>query len=136
MTSLERAHSVHPPRNGFTLIEVMVGLIIGTLILGGVMGSISASLNFNQRVRQKSQVQPLLEAAAQEILAHPEKAQQGTITFKDFPGAPTVNITLIRAIGSDGSSVGGNYGELYRVQLYCQGHLLEFSLIVPKSELG
>ena len=114
----------------------MVGLVIGTLILGGVMGVISASLNFNQRVKEKSQVLPLLEAAAQEILAHPEKAQQGSITFKNYPGTPTVNITLTHTIGSDGNSVGNKGGELYRVQLYCQGYLLEFSLIVPKSELG
>jgi prepilin-type N-terminal cleavage/methylation domain-containing protein len=119
---------------GFTLIEVLVGLIIGTLVLGGVMGLISVSLNFTHRVKEKSQVQPILEAAAQEIIAHPEEAAKGALKMEDSPGTPSVNIGLSRVLGPDGSDMGNRMGDLYRVQLNCRGHLLEFSLIIPKPD--
>ena len=75
-------------RAGFTLIEVLVGLIIGTLILGGVMGLISVSLQYTQRVKEKAQVQPVLEAAAQQILADPKKALEGSLSMGGTADAP------------------------------------------------
>jgi len=122
------------PHKGFTLMEVMIGLIVGTLIVGGVMGLISSSLQYNQRVKEKTQLQPLLEAAAQEVLAHPEKALDGTLTFADMPEAPPVDIDLAKVIGPDGDIVTKS-AQLYRVRLSCRGHVLEFSLLIPQSKL-
>jgi len=39
---------------GFTLVEVMVALIISTVIVGGGIGLISASLPYRKRIKEKS----------------------------------------------------------------------------------
>lgn len=119
---------------GFTLIEVLVSLIIGTLIVGGVMGVISVSLQFMQRVDEKSRAQPILEAAAQEILLHPEKAKESSLTLDDLPDKPSVNVETSEVVGSDGYDISNRAGRLYRIQISYRGNMLEFSLIVPESD--
>jgi prepilin-type N-terminal cleavage/methylation domain-containing protein len=121
--------------NGFTLLEVMVALIIGTVIVGGVMGVISVSLQYSKRVQDRSQYQPVLEAAAQMILAHPELAEQGAMNMKNLPSAPPVNVAISPVTGSDGEILRGRSGQLFRVQLSCAAQVLEFSVIIPQSQL-
>lgn len=120
---------------GFTLLEVMVALIIAVLILGGVMGAISSSLQYSHRVKQKSLVQPLLEAVAQEILIEPEKIHEGQMVVKAFQDAPPVLIAAVKVPGFEEFGRAEPAGELYRVLLSCQGQRLEFSVLVPKSAL-
>jgi len=117
-------------RKGFTLLEVMVSLTIGLILLGGLMGLISVSLHYGQRLRHKSEVQPVLEAAAQTILAFPEKAGEGTLVMESFPDKPAVEIQLARVFEKD-ETTPPTLGELYRVQLYYQGQMIEFSILVP-----
>jgi prepilin-type N-terminal cleavage/methylation domain-containing protein len=119
---------------GFTLVEVLVSLILGTLIVGGVMGLISVSLQFLQRVEKKSLSQPVLEAAAQEIILHPEKAAEGNLVLNELPGNPSVDIVMSSVQGADGYDVSNRAGKLFRVQISYQGNLLELSLIVPESD--
>lgn len=119
---------------GFTLLEVLVSLILGTLIVGGVMGVISVSLQFIQRVEKKSAVQPVLEAAAQEIIVYPEKAKEGILTLDELPGEPSVKVTTATVQGPDGYDISNRTGDLHRVQIDYQGNLLEFSLIIPRTE--
>lgn len=122
-------HSAH--RNGgFTLLEVMVSLMISTLIVGGVMGLMSVSLQFSERVKEKSSVQPVLEAAAQEIIAYPEKALDGSIVLSEFPEEP-VAIALAEVVGADGELLKNRSSQLYRIQLACRGERLEFSILIP-----
>ena len=120
---------------GFTLLEVMVALIIGTVIVGGVMGVISVSLQYSKRVKEKSLYQPVLEAAAQEILANPELAKEGTINVAGIPNAPPVGVSIAEVTGSSGDEVRIRTGQLYRVLLSCAGQVLEFSVIIPQSQL-
>ena len=68
-------------RGGFTLLEVLVSLILGSMIVGGLMGLISLSLHYQHRLKIKSQIQPLLESAAEEILADPQKAAAGSMSM-------------------------------------------------------
>jgi prepilin-type N-terminal cleavage/methylation domain-containing protein len=119
---------------GFTLLEVIVGLVIGTIIMGGVMGLISSSLNFTQRIKEKSEVQPILDAAAAEVLVHPEVALKGTVAVGDSRSAPVVGVELAEERGPDGQPVQNNAGELFRIRLSYKGYPLEFSVIIPKSE--
>jgi Tfp pilus assembly protein PilV len=126
-----RLHS----ENGFTLLEVMVGLILATLMVGGVMGAISAALQYSHRVKEKGRGWSVLEAAAQEILTHPEKAEKDSLTLEDLPDDPRVDIQLTEVERPDGLNVGNRFGQLYQVQLRYEGSLLEFSVIVPESEL-
>ncbi|MFP5213953.1 MAG: type II secretion system protein J [Acidobacteriota bacterium] len=121
-------------QGGFTLLEVMVALIIGTMVMGGVMGMMSASLRFSQRIKAKSQVQPVLEAAAQEVLARPADVQAGTVTLATFPGTPVVEIALAEVPGADGKALGSKAGKLNRVQLRYGGQILEFSMLIPQAE--
>jgi prepilin-type N-terminal cleavage/methylation domain-containing protein len=123
-------------RGGFTLLEVMVSLILGALILGGFMGLISVSLQYSQRLKEKSQIQPLLESAAQEILANPEKAISGSLKIGSEPGAPRINILFEKQELPDLRGIASHPGELYRVLLECRGQVLEFSLYVTPSEGG
>jgi len=118
---------------GFTLLEVMVSLILGSLIVGGLMGLISLSLHYQHRLQQKSQIQPLLEAAAEEILADPQKAAAGSFSLGTGANAPKVNIQLARVELSELHGPSTRTGGLYRVLLECRGQLLEFSLYVPPS---
>ena len=120
---------------GFTLLEVMVALIIGTVIVGGVMGVISVSLQYSKRVKEKSLYQPVLEAAAQEILANPELAKEGAINVAGIPNAPPVSVSIAEVTGSSGDEVRIRTGQLYRVLLSCAGQVLEFSVIIPQSQL-
>lgn len=120
-------------QSGFTLIEVLVGLIIGTLILGGVMELISVSLQYTQRVKEKAQVQPVLEAAAQEILADPKKAMEGSLSMGGTADAPTVTVSLSPVEGLNLKPAARTAEQLFRVMLSYRGHLLEFSLLIPRS---
>lgn len=119
---------------GFTLIEVLVCLIIGTLIVGGVMGVISVSLQFMQRLDRKSTIQPVLEAAAQEIISHPEKATEGDLTLVDLPGKPSVELDVVKVQGPDGDDISNRVGDLCRVRIGYEGSSLELSLIIPSSD--
>lgn len=116
------------------MIEVMVALVIGTVIIGGVMGLISVSLNFTQRVNEKSRYVPILEAAAEQILAFPAEVTPGTLTMSDFPDSPPVNVDLVPVNGKNGDGLGSGHGQLYRVELSCKGHVLEFSVIIPQEQ--
>jgi len=125
--------SCYSTKGGFTLLEVMVSLIIGALILGGLMGLISVSLQYSQRLKVKSQIQPLLESVAQEILANPEKAVTGSLVLASEPGAPQVNVLYTR---EELPEMTGHPAELYRVMLECRGQVLEFSLYVTPTDTG
>jgi prepilin-type N-terminal cleavage/methylation domain-containing protein len=120
---------------GFTLLEVMVALTIGVLILGGVMGAISSALQYSYRVKEKSLVQPLLEAVAQEILLQPERIHEGQMVVKAFRDAPPVYIAAVKVPGMDDFGEADSAGELHRVLLSCQGQRLEMSVLVPKEVL-
>ena len=118
---------------GFTLLEVMVALIVGTIVAGGVMGLISVSLQYKQRLKEKSRIQPVLEAVAQAILADPRQAAEGNLNLSALKDAPPVDISVVRV--AEGQQSGSNrMDQLYRVLLACKGQMLEFSVIIPRSE--
>jgi prepilin-type N-terminal cleavage/methylation domain-containing protein len=118
---------------GFTLLEVMVSLIVGTLIVGAVMGLISVSLQYTQRVKEKAQVQPILEAAAQEILADPKKALNGSLTLGGSADAPIVGIALTQVEGLNVKTTLKTADQLFRIVMTYRGHILEFSILIPQS---
>jgi len=117
---------------GFTLLEVMVGLIIAVLVIGGVMGMLSASLNYSARVQQKSLAQPVLDAAAEQIMAKPELALEGSVQVGNGRDAPTVRVLLLKVENPDVQPLGQRQGELYQVKLSYADQSLEFSVIIPK----
>ena len=118
---------------GFTLLEVMVGLIVGTIVAGGVMGLISVSLQYKQRLKEKSRIQPVLEAVAQAILADPRQAAEGNLNLSALKDAPPVDISVVR-VAERQQSGSNRMDQLYRVLLACKGQMLEFSVIIPRSE--
>lgn len=120
---------------GFTLLEVMVGLVIAVVVLGGVMGGISAALQYGARIKQRSAVQPILEAAAQEILTFPEKLQQRTLVLETLEGGPQVNVVAQEVLAANGDELPNRSGRLYRILLQSASQRLEFSVFAPKSEL-
>jgi len=123
-------------RKGFTLLEVMVGLTLGTLIAGAVMGVISVSLQYAKRIKQSARIQPYLEAVAQEILASPDIADSSAIEVGDPKDPVTVDVLVTPVQAVDGAEFGNNKaGQLARVLLRCQGRLIEFSILIPPSEL-
>lgn len=123
-------------RSGFTLLEVLVSLILGSMIVGGLMGLISLSLHYQHRLKVKMQLQPLLEAAAEEILADPQKAGASFLALGTGADAPKVNIRTARVELPHERGFAAPSGALYRVLLECRGQLLEFSLFIPpKSAL-
>ncbi len=113
----------------------MIALTIGVIILGGAMGAVSSSLQYSHRVKEKSRVQPYLEAVAQEILIQPERIHEGRMVAKAFRDAPPVLITAVRVPDLERFGEAHSPGELYRVLLNCQGQKLEMSVLVPKSDL-
>lgn len=134
MKTLSSILSVGSSR-GFTLLEVMASLTLGTLIAGAVMGVISVSLQYTQRVKDRSRVQPYLEAAAQEILAKPDVADGSVITVGDKKNPVQVEVLLTPVPAPDGKAIGNNStGRLHRVILRCRGRMLEFSALIPQSE--
>lgn len=118
-------------RSGFTLLEVLVSLILGSMIVGGLMGLISLSLHYQHRLKVKSQIQPLLEAAAEEILSDPQKAGTSFLALGSGADAPKVNIHTTRVELPEAHGLATPTGALYRVLLECRGQLLEFSLYFP-----
>jgi prepilin-type N-terminal cleavage/methylation domain-containing protein len=122
-------------RGGFTLLEVMVTLTLGALILGGLMGLISVSLQYNQRLKDKGQIQPMLESVAQEILADPKRAMARSISMGSGPNAPQVNIQLASVELPKPTVSNTRTGELYRVLLECRGQVLEFSLYITRADM-
>ena len=120
-------------RSGFTLLEMLVSLIIGTLIIGGVMGMISVSMQYRYRLREKSQIQPVLESAAQLVLADPKRAIEGVINLSELPGSPAVPVSVLPVDLPD-MRTGTKRGQLYRVILRYKTGELEFSIIIPNKD--
>ena len=118
-------------RSGFTLLEVLVSLILGSMIVGGLLGLISLSLHYQHRLKEKSQLQPLLEAAAEEILADPQKAGGSFLSLGSGADAPKVNIRTTQVELPHAHGLATPTGALYRVLLECRGQMLEFSLYLP-----
>jgi prepilin-type N-terminal cleavage/methylation domain-containing protein len=119
---------------GFTLLEMLVSLAIGVLIIGAVMGLISESLRYRFNLKEKAVIQPILEAAAQVILADPVKAMDGFVSLGELEGSPEVGVYLLPVPLERGSEGGGKSGRLYRVMLYYKSASLEFSIIIPNKD--
>ena len=119
---------------GFTLIELLVSLIIGTLMAGGIMGLISVSLQYSHRIKEKSEIHPILESAAEVILANPEQAEQGSVVLGELPGAPVVGVLLAPVQLPQAQRAGAPGGRLMRVMLVYKKQQLEFSIIIPPPE--
>ncbi len=124
-----------PGSRGFTLLEVMVGLVIAVVVLGGVMGGISSALRYGARIKERAAVQPILEAAAQEILAFPERLGQRTLVLETLEGGPQVSVLAQEVLAANGDELPNRSGRLYRVLLRSGAQTLEFSVFAPKSEL-
>jgi prepilin-type N-terminal cleavage/methylation domain-containing protein len=121
---------------GFTLLEVMVSLIIGVLIVGGVMGAISMSINHRLRVQQRLFETAVLEAAAQQLLAQPRNFESGSVTLDEFPGSPQVGIQAIRVELDERPAGEERRSQLYRVLLSYARQQVELSVIVPPAREG
>ena len=121
-------------RGGFTLLEMVVALAIGTLIIGSVMGLISESLRYKINLKEKAQAQTILDSAAQIILADPVKATQGFVRLGELEGSPEVGVSLL-PVQLEGQTQGENFGRLFRVMLNYKSTKLEFSIIIPNSDL-
>ncbi|MGC9964144.1 MAG: prepilin-type N-terminal cleavage/methylation domain-containing protein [Syntrophobacteraceae bacterium] len=120
-------------RRGFTLLEMLVGLALATLMIGAMLGLISESLRYKVNLKDKAQTRPILESAAQIILADPVKAMQGFIRLDEFDGSPMVGVNLLPVQLGD-TGLGEKSGQLYRVMLSYKSGILEFSIIVPSDE--
>ncbi|MCL5406789.1 MAG: type II secretion system GspH family protein [Deltaproteobacteria bacterium] len=115
---------------GFTLLEVLVSLAIAALLIGSVMGLISEALRYRTSLKEKTSVQPILESAAEIILADPEKAMQGVVRLTELQGDPAVAVSLTPEPLYN--PTGKNQkGTLCRVMLNYKASNLEFSIIVP-----
>jgi hypothetical protein len=112
---------------------MLVSLIIGTLIVGGVLGVVSVSMQHKFRIRDKAQIQPVLESAAQIILADPARVAEGDIRLAELPGAPVVGV-LAAPVQLSESGLGTKAGRLCRVMLTYKTGQLEFSVIVPPTD--
>jgi prepilin-type N-terminal cleavage/methylation domain-containing protein len=120
---------------GFTLLEVLVSLAIAALLMGSVMGLISEALRYRAALKHKMNVQPILESAAEIILANPQKATQGVVRLTELEGTPAVDVSLTQvplpnAVGKTQA------GTLCRVILSYKSGTLEFSLILPPPSNG
>lgn len=118
---------------GFTLLEILVSLAIGALVIGAVMGVISESLRYRMNLKEKASIQPVLESAAQVILADPAKAMQGFVRLTEIEGAPQVAVSMTPVALDDRLAGGGKFGRLYRVLLNYKSAMLEFSIIIPNN---
>ena len=124
-------------RSGFTLIEVVVALLVGTLVMGGVFGLLGSTFNLASRVRAKAERQPVLEAAFLEILADPRKALQGSVAVPGMKGAPRVEVRAVvvpRDVAGETGLSTDRRPELVRLRLLYQGAVLETSLMVAPPE--
>ena len=119
-------------KKGFTLLEVMVSLAIAALLIGGVTGLISEALRYRVALKEKAAAQPVLESAAEVILADPRKATLGVVHLTELEGAPAVGVSLtpIPLYNPTGQA---SKGALYRVVLSYNSSDLEFSVIVPPA---
>ncbi len=120
-------------RRGFTLLEMLVGLALATLMIGAMLGLISESLRYKVNLKDKAQISPILESAAQIILADPVKAMEGFIRLDEFEGSPTVGVNLF-PVQLEDTGLGEKPGRLFRVILSYRSGRLEFSIIVPEDE--
>jgi prepilin-type N-terminal cleavage/methylation domain-containing protein len=121
---------MHKGQAGFTLLEVMVSLAIAALMIGAVLGLISESLRYKINLKEKALIQPMLESAAQIILADPVKAMDGVVRLDEFEGSPMVGVSLT-PVQIENTGMGGKSAQLYRVMLSYKTASLEFSIIVP-----
>lgn len=117
---------------GFTLVEVLVSLVVGTLIVGGVMGMLGSSMKYRQRVADKIVEWPVLEAAAQQILADPESYLDSDVTLEQMPGKPVVSAqwTQVELLdqGPEGSQI-VTERSLVRVRLSYRKSRLRLSFV-------
>ena len=120
-------------RCGFTLLEMLVSLAIGALIIGAVMGLISESLRYKINLKEKAQSQPVLESAAQIILADPVKATQGLCAWASSKEPLRWVFSCFR------SSLSKHGAEVIRPVVSGDANYksanLEFSIIIPNSDL-
>jgi hypothetical protein len=113
---------------------MMVSLALAALIIGAVMGLISESLRHKANLKEKARIQPILESAAQIILADPAKAMLGSVRLDEFEGAPVVGVFL-SPVQLEDTGLGENAGQLCRVMLGYKTGRLEFSVIIPGKDL-
>ncbi len=130
---LDRIGSGHGGSTGFTLLEILVSLGISALIIGAVMGLISASLQHKFNLKEKSQLQPILESAAEIILADPVKAMDGSVQLNELSGSPVVGVSVV-PVPLEDTRAGQKQFQLCRVMLNYKSGSLEFSVIIPAGD--
>jgi hypothetical protein len=114
---------------------MLVSLAVGALIIGAVMGLISASLQYRFNLKEKAFLQPVLESAAQVVLADPVKALDGVVRLSEIDGTPEVGVYLVPVALDERSVGGGTSNRLYRVILSYKSSSLELSIIIPNKAL-
>jgi len=114
---------------------MLISLGIGALIIGAVMGTISESLRYRINLKDKAYLQPVLESAAQVILADPARAKEGFVRLTEFEGSPEVGVYLLPVPLDERTMGGGRSARLFRVMLQCRSASLEFSLLIPNEGL-
>jgi hypothetical protein len=113
---------------------MLVSLAIGALIIGAVMGVISESLRYRINLKEKAYIQPILESAAQVILADPAKALDGFVRLTEIQGSPEVGVFLLPVPLGEQMEGGGKFGRLCRVVLSYKSAILELSIIIPNND--
>ncbi|MGA2400541.1 MAG: prepilin-type N-terminal cleavage/methylation domain-containing protein [Syntrophobacteraceae bacterium] len=119
---------------GFTLLEMLVSLAICTMIIGTVMGLISESIRYKVNLKEKAYIQPVLESAAQVILADPAKATTGVVRLGELEGSPEVAVWLT-PVQLEDQMEDQKLGRLFRVMLNYGSANLEFSIIIRNRDL-
>jgi hypothetical protein len=114
----------------------MVSLVVGMMIVGGVMGSISMSIQYSHRVQKRLYESAVIEAAAEHLLTRPRDIEAGSITLDDFPGSPRVDVQGIPVDLGDRQTGQDRQGNLYRVLLSYANQHVEFSVIIPPEREG
>ena len=92
-------------------------------------------MRYKINLKEKAYIQPILESAAQVILADPAKATQGVVRLGELEGSPEVGVWLT-PVQLEDQSRGEKFGRLFRVMLNYKSANLEFSIINPQKRFA
>lgn len=115
--------------SGFSLLEVLVAMLVASIVIGGVMGSLSSSMALKRRGSEKMERWSRMETALMDMLANPQRVM--AVGERHWAEETGIKVEKRLVSETEAGELSPKNSHLVRVRMYLEGEMAELSIMVP-----